>query len=205
MTPPYVFFVLCLVLIIVLSTWVWLIIELTYKLTRYHKKESFRLRCLRVGRVYLLLSLPLTFSFIIAHNPNNGDMGAYIWIFLSAAYIFLIAGRVTSNPYEHLVDRGWEFIKASKDEKRDDVEIKEDYIKCSLKPRVQGILISLSFVIAIYIIIKVLEFTMFDDGSGVNFEIDSPVLIAVYVGGAVVATLFSEIILAYVFPPLVQE
>lgn len=206
MIPPLLFFVVWAISIIGLSMWIWLILESTYKLTRYHEKEWFPLRCLRVGRVYLLLSLLLMFSLITTHNPNNSDMGSYIWIFLGAAYVILITGRVASNPYEHLVDRGWEFIKSSKEERCNDVEIKEDYVKCTLKPRVQGILISLVFIIAIYVLIKVLEFAALVDCDDVSFGIGSPALIvAIYVGGAVVATLISETILACIFPPLVKE
>ena len=206
MIPPLLFFVVWLISIIGLSMWIWLILESTYKLTRYHENEWFPLRCLRVGRVYLLLSLLLMFSLITTHNSNNSDVESYIWIFLGAAYVILITGRIASNPYEHLVDRGWEFIKASKEERCNDVEIKEDYVKGTLKPRVQGILISLVFIIAIYVLIKVLEFAVLVDCDDVNFGIDSPVLIvAIYVGGAAVATLISETILACIFPPLVKE
>lgn len=207
MILPLLFFVLCPISIIGLSMWVWLIHESTYKLTRYHKEESFSLRCLRVGRVYLLLSAPLTISLSIAHNTNNSDMGSYMWIFIGAAYIIMITGRVISNPYEYLVDKGWEFTKTSKKEKRDNIEIKKDYIKNSLKPRVQGILMSLLFIIATYIIIKVLEVAMLGDCIDVNFMIDSPALhlIVAIFAGAGVATLFSEITLAYIFPPLVKE
>lgn len=206
MIPPLLFFFIWFISIIGLSMWIWLILESTYKLTRYHEKERFSLRCLRVGRVYLLLSLLLMFSLITTHNSNNSDVESHIWIFLGAAYVILITARIASNPYEHLVDRGWEFLKDSKEKIYNDVKIKEDYVKGTLKPRVQGILISLVFIIAIYVLIKVLEFATLVDCDNMNFEIDSPALIvAIYVGGAVSATFISEIILAYIFPPLVQE
>jgi len=210
MIPSFSFFAVCFLSLILLSFWLYLILEATYKLTRYHKKENEILRFLRVGRIYLLLSSPLTISLYVTYGKElvlkHGVSS--LWAFYCAAYVILIAARIMSNPNKHFVDRGWEFHKRSTNEARnDDDSIKEEYISSTLKPRLQGIVMSLLFIISSYILVKAL-ILMLTCGS-LKFPLnkityDDLQSIVYMTLGVVPAVLFSEIFLKVV-PPQVTE
>jgi len=211
MIPNVSFFAACFLSLILLSFWLYLILEATYKLTRYHEKEEGGelLRFLRVGYIYLLLSSPLTICLYITYGEELlSEYGVNsLWAFYGTAYVILVVARVMSNPNKYLVDRGWEFHKRSSVEIREDDAIKEDYISNTLKPRVQSIIMSLTFIVSIYILVKALililtcgslEFPI----KKITYEdVQSIIFMAL---GAIPAVLISEIFLKLA-PPLVKE
>ncbi|WP_156786013.1 hypothetical protein [Archaeoglobus veneficus] len=183
-----------------------ILLEATYKLTRYHRDENFVERVARVGYVYLILAYPMNLSLYFISNKLVGD--AYFeeikWALFGTTFVILAVMRILSNVTEYLVNGGWGFHIKSGGEVQ---KIKKNYIESSLKPRIQGILLSLLFIIVVYITLKSLLIVVADQPLiipkrelGLN---DFEFIVSIFFGACVVA-LFSETILR-IFQPFVQE
>ncbi|MFO7966238.1 MAG: hypothetical protein R6U44_01395 [Archaeoglobaceae archaeon] len=156
MIPKLDFFVTCFLFLIGIWFWLYLLLELTYKITRYHSEEKEILRLLRVGRVYLLLASPLALSLYFTFGeellPKYGiDV---LWVYYGVSYTILVAARIISNPHHSIVDRGWEFHKEEINTYEEELGVKTEYIYEDLKPRIQGIIMPLSFIVVIFIFVK---------------------------------------------------
>ncbi len=159
MLPPPPYFVVVVISLVFLGPYLHLIHGATYKLTRYHEKEhgGELLRWLRVGWIYLILSTPLMLGLVLTRNLEGlTEYGVNVlWAYYGASYIILITIRILSNPGKFLIDKGWEFHKWAKDTMSE-----KEYIKTVLKPRFQGIVLSLSFIVSVLIIVKALLITI---------------------------------------------
>lgn len=153
------------------------------------------------------MSSILTISLYITYGKDLISEHGFklLWAFYSA-YVILITARIVSNPNKHAIDRGWEFHKRSTESTEEDV--KKNHVLTSLKPRVQSIVLSLSFIVSIFVLIKILIAVVTSEPSlAVLFvEIKSNDLasIVLMLLGAVPAVFISEVLLK-IFPPLVKE
>jgi len=112
------------------------------------------LRLARMEYVFLVLAYSMSLSLYLISNKLLGDIyfEEIKWPLFGTTFVILAVMRILSNVTEYLVNGGWRFHLKSDDEIQ---KIKRDYIVYSLKPRIQSILLSLLFIIIVYIALKV--------------------------------------------------
>ena len=160
-------------------------------------------RFLKVGRIYLIMSAIITISFYFSFGETLISEIGYdiLWAFYCSAYIILITTRIVSNPNKQIMDRGVQFHTDFIEE-----GVVKKYISKTLKPRMQGILLSISFIIAAYLVTKTLIILLTGESAADLPVIKSDDLCSMIIMGlgVIPAVLISEIFLK-IFPPYVQE